>query len=164
MFYSETMQKLLDRIKELRAVLATLSFQRPNRLTGLVRRKADEVIAEMHTFGYSVMVYQGFRSFAEQDALYAQGRTKPGQIVTNAKGGYSLHNYGCAVDLVFIDNGRPSWDEKYPWHILGQIGKKHGFEWGGDWPSFPDRPHLQITFGHTLYDFINNKVNYSKYV
>jgi peptidoglycan L-alanyl-D-glutamate endopeptidase CwlK len=155
---------LLQQIAKLQALLQTLSFQRPARLTNLVQRKADEVIAEMTTFGYKVMVYQGFRSFAGQDALYAQGRTKPGTVVTNAKGGDSLHNYGCAVDIVFIENGRPSWAEHHPWHILGAIGKKHGFEWGGDWASFPDRPHLQITMGYTLQDFKKNKVNYLKYV
>jgi len=155
---------LLQQIAKLQALLQTLSFQRPARLTNLVQKKADEVIAEMTTFGYKVMIYQGFRSFAEQDALYAQGRTKPGTTVTNAKGGDSLHNWGCAVDIVFLTNNRPSWDDSHPWHILGQIGKKHGFDWGGDWPSFPDRPHFQITLGYNLSDFKTGKVDYRKFL
>ncbi len=118
----------------------------------------------MEKFGYKVTIFQGFRSFAEQQFLYDQGRTKPGSIVTNAKPGYSLHNYGVAVDIVFVENGRPSWDEKHPWHILGQVGKNQGFEWGGDWVSFKDRPHFEMTKGYTVYDFLSNKVDYRKYV
>jgi LAS superfamily LD-carboxypeptidase LdcB len=156
--------QLLARIKELQEILRTISFKRPNRLTPLVKRQADKIVEDMEKFGYKVTIFQGFRSFAEQDALYAQGRTKPGSIVTNAKAGYSLHNYGVAVDIVFVENGRPSWAEKHPWQVLGQVGKNHGFEWGGDWQGFKDRPHFEMTFGRSVYDFLSNKVDYRKYV
>jgi len=159
-----TREQQLTRIAELRLLIEKLLKRPPVALQPLVRRQAEKVIADMEKFGYPVMVYQGFRSKAEQDYLYAQGRTRPGAIVTNAKGGYSLHNYGCAVDIVFIENGRPSWAEKHPWTVLGHTLEKHGFEWGGRWTSFSDRPHGQITFGYTLYDFLSNKVDYKKYV
>lgn len=133
-------------------------------LTPLVKRKADMVVAEMKKRGYDVHIYEGYRSVTSQNELYAQGRTKPGSIVTNAKGGESLHNYGVAVDIVFGVKGRPSWAEELPWRMLGEVGKMYGFECGGDWKQFTDRPHFQITLGYSLDDFKNKKVNYSKFL
>lgn len=106
------------------------------------------------------------RTFAEQDALYAQGRTKSGAKVTNAKGGQSYHNYGLALDIVLLvdtdKNGSfetASWDEKTDfdadtksdWQEIVAIFKRHGWEWGGDW-SFRDSPHFQKTFGKSIVD------------
>jgi len=64
-----------------------------------VAKRTREVIREMHTQGIYVGVAQGYRSIAEQNRLYAQGRTTEGPIVTNARGGQSNHNRGIAVDL-----------------------------------------------------------------
>ena len=98
------------------------------------------------------------RTFAEQDALYQQGRTKPGPKVTNAKAGQSLHNYGVALDFALIIDGKvASWDAKKDWDGDKQsdwmevvtIFKRHGWEWGGDWRTFKDMPHFQKTFGYT---------------
>ena len=104
------------------------------------------------------------RTFAEQDALYAQGRTKPGAIVTKAKGGQSYHNYGLAIDIVLLvdkdGNGTyetASWDEKTDfdgdnkadWIEIVEIFKRYGWEWGGDW-RFKDDPHFQKTFGKSI--------------
>jgi len=99
------------------------------------------------------------RSFNEQDALYAQGRTKlfdsSGKklgIVTNAKGGQSIHNYGLAIDIVLIvDNNATSWDTikdfdkdgKSDWMEVINIFKAAGWHWGGDWKSFKDLPHVE---------------------
>jgi peptidoglycan L-alanyl-D-glutamate endopeptidase CwlK len=92
------------------------------------------------------------RTFAEQDALYAQGRTKPGDIVTKAKGGQSNHNYGFAVDIVLIIGGKTaSWDtakdwdddKKSDWMECVEIFKLHGWSWGGDWKKFKDLPHFE---------------------
>jgi hypothetical protein len=128
-----------------------------------VARMANEIVTKMRTKGYEVMVFQGFRSVAEQDYLYAQGRTRPGKVVTNAKGGESFHNYGVAVDIVFVKNGNPSWAESHPWDLLGTVGKSVGFDWGGLWPSFPDRPHFQHLEEYTLSDFQEGAVNYNKF-
>lgn len=68
--------------------------------------------------------YSGFRTFYNQDQLYAQGRTLPGSIVTNAKGGESAHNYGCATDWIWIENGSIIWleDSDSRWqHYLDAI-------------------------------------------
>ena len=97
-------------------------------------------------------IAQGLRTFAEQDALFAQ-RPK----VTNARGGASIHNYGLAIDIVFIVDGKPSWETKKDWDKdaqsdwmeVVQIFKKHGYSWGGDWQTFKDMPHFEKPFGHT---------------
>jgi len=96
-----------------------------------------------------------FRSFAQQNELYAKGRNKPGRKVTNAKAGQSFHNYGLAVDFTLIKNGQAVWDrgsdfdgDKIPdWMEVVKIFEAHGWEWGGRWKSFPDYPHFQKTFG-----------------
>jgi peptidoglycan L-alanyl-D-glutamate endopeptidase CwlK len=98
------------------------------------------------------------RTFAEQNALYAQGRTKPGKIVTNAKGGLSYHNYGMAIDIVLIINGKEaSWndnkdfdgDGKADWMEIVNIFKQFGWEAGIDW-KFRDAPHFQKTLGYSV--------------
>lgn len=84
-----------------------------------------------------------YRTFAQQDALYAQSRTAPGPRVTNARGGQSWHNYGLGADLVFSTaNGQPSWPENGNWTRYGQIAADNGLTWGGNWRN-PDRPHVE---------------------
>ncbi len=92
-----------------------------------------------------------YRTFEEQDELYAQGRTKPGKIVTNARAGESYHNYGLAIDVVEIKPNfgyEKGYDQKR-WSLIGKEGKAMGFEWGGDFKNLVDKPHLQMTFGYT---------------
>jgi len=98
--------------------------------------------------GIKVMLTCGYRSIEEQNRLYDQGRTKPGKKVTNARGGYSWHNWGLAADYVFIINGKVTWDG--PWATFGKIARESGLEWGGDFKSIVDRPHVQWTQGKTL--------------
>lgn len=108
--------------------------------------------------GINVIITQGFRSKAEQDALYAQGRTKPGSVVTNAKGGQSNHNYGLAFDFALLQNGKVTWDSRDKrWAIAGMIGESLGLEWGGRWKQFIDLPHLEFMFGLTINDLIKGK-------
>jgi peptidoglycan LD-endopeptidase CwlK len=106
------------------------------RVTALTRALARK--------GHTVEVVQGLRTFAEQDALYAQGRTKPGQIVTNAKGGQSNHNFGLAVDLCPFVGGRPQWNDNAGFIRIGAEAAKLKLEWGGDWKKFIDKPHVQL--------------------
>lgn len=135
----------------------------PTDMTPLVRRLAECVVAEMKALGHQVKIFGTYRSPIEQDRLYAMGRTSPGTIVTNARGGESFHNYGVAVDIVFLDGNVPSWNAKYDWKLLGSVGKKYGFEWGGDWKEFQDLPHFELKLGYTLEDFKNGKVDYKRY-
>jgi D-alanyl-D-alanine carboxypeptidase-like protein len=81
----------------------------------------------------------------QQQAIYAQGRTTPGNIVTNAQPGDSYHNFGLAFDVVpteykSLPNWNPSGDY---WQIIGNIGKNLGLTWGGDF-STPDKPHFEL--------------------
>lgn len=112
----------------------------------------------------AVRVVQGLRTINEQNDLYAQGRTKPGSIVTNAKGGSSFHNYGLAIDFaILVDkdgNGtydELSWDIRKDndgdgtadWLEVVNAFDSLGWEWGGRWHSIKDYPHVQKTFGYT---------------
>ena len=102
-----------------------------------------DLIREAASRGITIKVISGLRTYAEQDALYEQGRTKPGRIVTNARGGYSNHNFGIAFDVGVFDGAR--YIEESPLYAaVGRIGKSLGLEWGGDWKSIQDEPHFQL--------------------
>jgi peptidoglycan L-alanyl-D-glutamate endopeptidase CwlK len=92
-------------------------------------------------------VIQGFRTWAEQDLLYAQGRTSPGNIVTNAKGGESWHCFGCAADCAPMnpDDTTMDWNPAHPsWQRMEAIGISLGLNSGSVW-DHPDNPHFQLT-------------------
>lgn len=106
--------------------------------------------------GHDLLITCTYRTGAEQDALFEQGRTTPGAIVTNARAGQSMHQYRCALDLVPMRAGKPVWDGKDPlWLQIAAIFKDHGFEWGFDWPRFKEMPHFQRTDGYPLAHFQN---------
>jgi peptidoglycan L-alanyl-D-glutamate endopeptidase CwlK len=94
------------------------------------------------------------RTYAEQDALYAQGRTVSGAIVTCAKGGDSAHNVykdaehtipnACAFDICLMENGKPQWEVGAGWHALGAAGLIVGLDWAGVWTDFREYPHFQL--------------------
>lgn len=114
---------------------------------------AAQPICEHH--GISIEVISGLRSWAQQAALYAQGRTKPGPIVTKARPGSSWHNYGLAIDLGLFAGGKylDAADQKRADRIyreLGALAATRGIEWAGNWKSFPEGPHFQNRFGMTL--------------
>ena len=93
--------------------------------------------------GCDVKIISGARSYMEQDALFAMGRTTPGKKVTNAAAGHSNHNFGIAADIG-IFRGKEYCDEHPLYHELGTLGKSLGLEWGGDWKSIVDEPHYQL--------------------
>lgn len=103
----------------------------------------------MARHGIDVKIISATRSYAEQDALYAQGRTKPGPRVTNARGGYSNHNFGIAWDIGLFHQGRYLGESPH-YRECGEVGRSLGLEWGGDWKSFRDEPHFQMKTGLTL--------------
>ena len=95
--------------------------------------------------GLIVKITETLRTKKEQDDLYEQGRTKPGNIVTNAKYPQSNHNWGIAFDFCRND-GKGAYNDNDGWFKkVGQVGKKLGLTWGGDWKTFPDKPHLEIS-------------------
>ncbi len=107
---------------------------------------AARLVSECAKQGLIVKLGECFRSAAEQDALYAQGRTKPGSIVTNARGSSysSMHQWGVAFDVIRND-GKGAYNTSGNWfQKVGNIGKSLGLEWGGDWTSPVDMPHFQL--------------------
>jgi peptidoglycan L-alanyl-D-glutamate endopeptidase CwlK len=110
-----------------------------------LRDKARQLVQRAALGGIKIKIISGLRTYDEQNALYAQGRTSSGKIVTNARGGYSNHNFGVAFDVgVFSADGSKYIDESPSYKIVGQLGKSLGFEWGGDWSSIQDQPHFQL--------------------
>lgn len=122
----------------------TSSAKRLEKVHPALAAKITAVIAELAAEGRDVRVVQGLRTYAEQDGLYAQGRTKPGKKVTNARGGYSNHNFGLAVDMCPFNGGKPDWNDTTGFKAIGRAGKRQGLEWGGDWTRLVDMPHLQL--------------------
>ena len=100
---------------------------------------------------YDFKIGAGCRTQAEQDALYAQGRTKPGKIVTNTR--KSNHIGGFAVDIIVLVNNAVTWDMKY-YKAVADAAKKAARElnipivWGGDWATPVDGPHIELDRKH----------------
>ncbi|HBU83599.1 MAG TPA: peptidase M15 [Paenibacillus sp.] len=116
--------------------------------------------------GIEIVITHGFRSNEEQDALFNQGRSIAGNIVTNAQGGESYHNYGLAIDFALrTPEGDVVWDMERDdngngqadWLEVVELAKELGFTWGGDWANFPDYPHLQMDFGLSINDLKRGK-------
>lgn len=112
-----------------------------NDLEPVTRERCVKFLQECAKYGTPVIVTQTFRSFEEQEALYAKGRALPGPVVTNARAGDSFHNYRRAFDVVFSRGTGISYFG--PWDEIGPIGEKLGLEWGGRFKTFPDKPHFQ---------------------
>lgn len=145
-----------------------VSLQRAKLLHPAVSQQVIDIITKVEQsfpLAMAVRIVQGFRSFEEQAALYAKGRTTPGPRVTNAKPGSSFHNFGLAVDFAIIrdkdGNGtfeELSWDTKADWDKDGVIDwqevvlafKAAGWSWGGKWRTFKDYPHVEKAFGHPI--------------
>ncbi|WP_395138345.1 M15 family metallopeptidase [Armatimonas sp.] len=93
--------------------------------------------------GLEAKIISANRTWAEQDALFAKGRTTEGPKVTNARGGQSNHNYQIAVDIGLFKDGKYL-PESVHYKKMGPLGEALGLEWGGRWSDFPDTPHYQI--------------------
>ena len=82
------------------------------------------------------------RSQSEQDALYEQGRSTAGPVVTWTR--KSKHTEGKAFDIVVLQNGKPDWNVTNPnWTKAGEIGMRLGLIWGGSWARNKDFPHFE---------------------
>lgn len=120
-------------------------------LTPEAERQFRAWLRRVRAAGIPAVIICGTRTFAEQSALYAQGRTKPGPIVTRAKPGWSVHNYGMAIDFVVFESinteggtGQPLWGDPRMTHA-GRIAIDMGLDWGGAWTTFKDVPHIQLS-------------------
>lgn len=138
-----------------------------------LKTAATYLVEMCYERGVWIVITEALRTIVYQNSLYAKGRDANGkvinrsQVVTNARGGYSNHNFGYAFDFaLLLRNGRSvAWDtlrdddkDSIPdWDEVVIEAKKLGLEWGGDWRSFTDLPHLQMVFGLSTADYRNGK-------
>ena len=108
-----------------------------------VRPYARALYFKARDNGITINITSGTRTYAEQDALYAQGRTTAGDIVTNARGGHSNNNFGIAFDIG-VFSGNRYLPESPLYKAVGALGMELGLEWGGNWTSIVDQPHFQL--------------------
>lgn len=127
--------------------METLAGVHPDLVARLTR-----VLASMEALGFPMRVTDGVRTAAEQQVLYAKGRTTPGPIVTYADGVRKTSNhqpqadgFGHAVDCTFLQDGKPSWDARLPWPCYGEALKAVGLRWGGSFANLHDLPHAELT-------------------
>jgi len=122
-----------------------------NELLPEVKTRVEKFIQSCKDKGIDILVTSTYRDMESQAALYAQGRTTEGKIVTNAGPGDSYHNWRCAVDVVPLINGKPDWDGSHPvWATIGELGEQAGLEWAGKWIHFKELAHFQYTNGLTI--------------
>ena len=114
-----------------------------DRLRSDVEHNCRVLIQRCAAEGLPVAVVETVRDLEYQASLYAQGRTKPGKIVTNQKTpSFHWDKVGLAFDICKNVKGH-EYDDADFFRKCGAIGKEMGFTWGGDWKSLPDRPHFQ---------------------
>ena len=119
--------------------------------------RAMNLLRECKEIGIDLLITSTYRDMETQAALYAQGRTAPGRIVTNARAGQSYHNWRVAFDVVPLRGGKPVWStsgaDGVLWQMIGTLGEAQGLEWAGRWKRFREYPHFQFTGGLSLADF-----------
>ena len=119
-----------------------------------LQKKVEELKALCEKNGIKIGISECLRTVAEQDALYAKGRTAGGSIVTNCKGSSysSMHQWGVAFDFYLImdvDGDGQTSDDSFNnstglFQKVGKLGQSIGLEWGGSWTSFVDMCHFQL--------------------
>lgn len=117
-----------------------------NALHPRLQQKVFSLIKLCEKNGLKIGIGECLRTAAEQDALYAQGRTKPGKRVTNAMGSTysSQHQWGIAFDFYRNDGKGAYNNEGGFFEKAGALAKSLGLGWGGDWSSIKDMPHLYL--------------------
>ena len=118
-----------------------------------VKTLCEQFVASCAKQNIDILITSTYRDVESQNALYAQGRTMPGNKVTNAKGGQSFHNYHVAFDFVPIVNGKAQWNDMALFTKCGEIAESLGLEWAGRWTKFKEMAHCQYTAGLSLADF-----------
>jgi len=116
--------------------------------------KASELSKVIKDTGLEWVITSTWRPFHEQQALYDQGRTAPGRIVTNAKAGESFHNYGCAFDFAVLHDEKIDWNDLPTYRRVGELGEELGLQWGGRFKGLIDLPHFQMSFGFSTSELL----------
>jgi len=120
-----------------------------NDLHPYVKYLAEKFIAECRVKGLEPVITSTLRTMDEQKAIYARGRTTPGNIISYAKPGYSYHNYSLAFDVSFKNYG--------DYARAAVIGKSLGMRWGGDFKVFKDLPHFEWSGDLRIKDLLKGK-------
>lgn len=131
-----------------------------------LQAKVTELKEKCSAQGIEIGISECLRTAAEQDAIYAKGRTEPGVIVTNCQGSSykSMHQWGVAFDFYIkmdVDGDGEIADDAFNnttglFEKVGEIGQSIGLEWGGNWKGIIDRPHFQLPdWGSTSKQLIN---------
>lgn len=128
-----------------------------NELLPVVKEKMQLFLDKCKEDEIPLIVTSTYRDNECQNALYSRGRTTPGKKVTDAKAGYSFHNFRCAMDIVPVINGKPIWDDHDLWEKIGTIAESCGLEWAGRWTTFKELCHVQYTNGRTLEQLRNGE-------
>ena len=115
-----------------------------NLLHPRLRSLCRELIDLARRNDIEIVITQTLRTREEQNALYAQGRTAAGNIVTNVRYPYSMHCRGLAFDFAVVIGGQVNWGRLDLYDRVGQLGKSLGLRWGGDFKTFKDRPHFEL--------------------
>ena len=132
-------------------------------LKPIVKKAALAIISRCEDLKIPIRITEGYRSNIRQQELYNKGRVTAGTIVTNAKPGWSFHNYGIAFDICFTSE-EPYKGREGDFKKVADIAKEYGLEWGGNWDNnLNDIPHFQFTGGYLIADFANNKIDWSMF-
>ena len=124
-FYTQVIR--IDKNAHTKNIVSDIHLLEP-----VTRKTVQAIIAEAKEHGTDFMVFETFRSKERQTVLYNEGVTKLKQV--------GVHHYGLACDIVLKEGGHPSWDGDFS--LLGQLARKHGLIWGGDWGN----PNIKHTF------------------
>jgi peptidoglycan L-alanyl-D-glutamate endopeptidase CwlK len=110
------------------------------------QREARLFLGRVLDSGLAARIISGTRTYAQQDALFRQGRFgNPGKIVTKAEGGHSNHNFGIAWDLGLFDKHGAYLTDGPQYDEAARVGLSPQLEWGGNWTGFVDKPHYQLS-------------------
>lgn len=119
-----------------------------------LRERYERGLALAHSEGLLVYAFETTRHPDRQDLLFAQGRTLPGSVITNARAWESMHQYGLAVDSAFDANPKTlkvEWTWNGNWRRFGEIMMAQGLAWfGAPGSPFREAPHVQLTGGLRL--------------
>ena len=98
----------------------------PKDLSDMMYFKWSEWDKAMQSNGIDYILTSTRRTKADQEALFAQGRTKPGKTVTWTLN--SKHLTGDAFDFVIMNNGKCDWSMclTEEWKTAVELGKALG--------------------------------------
>lgn len=144
-------QAFMQKSEQIKAASRTFDIRSESCLSSLAliaQKQARIFLGRLLNGGVNARIISGTRTYAEQGALYKQGRYgNPGKIITKANGGQSNHNFGVAWDIgIFTKTGGYLGDGA-EYDKAGKLGRSDMVEWGGEWKNFVDKPHYQLRLG-----------------